>query len=72
MQSFTTAFYYLLSKPEYIEPLRHEVDTAVAKEGWTKAGMDKMFKIDSFLRESQRISGAGICPFSYLIPNLSY
>ena len=69
MQSFTTAFSYLLSNPEYIEPLRHDVEIAVAKEGWTKAGMDKMFKIDSFLRESQRISGAGIRPFSYLIPN---
>jgi len=44
----------LLSNPEYIEPLRHDVETAVAEEGWTKAGMDKMHKIDSFLRETQR------------------
>ncbi|KAN0130729.1 Cytochrome P450 [Lactarius tabidus] len=58
--SFTTAFYHLLSNPEYIEPLRHDVDTAVAEEGWTKAGMDKMLKVDSFLRESERISGAGV------------
>ena len=72
MQTFTTAFYYLLSNPEYIEPLRHDVEIAVETEGWTKAGMDKMLKIDSFIRESQRISGTGICPFSYLIPNLSY
>ena len=41
-------------------------------EGWTKAGMDNMLKIDSFLRESQRISGAGLCPFSYLSLNLSH
>jgi hypothetical protein len=72
MQSFTTAFSYLLSNPEYIEPLRHDVENAVATEGWTKAGMDKMLKIDSFLRESQRISGPAICPFSCLISNLSY
>jgi len=58
--SFTTALYYLLSNPEYIEPLRHEVETVVAEEGWTKAGIDKMLKIDSFLRESQRISGIGL------------
>jgi hypothetical protein len=70
MQSFTIAFSYLLSNPEYIEPLRHDVENAVATEGWTKAGMDKMLKVDSFLRESQRIS-TGICPFSYLSPNLS-
>jgi len=58
--SFTNMFYQLLSNPEYIEPLRHEVETVVAEEGWTKAGMDKMLKMDSFLRESQRINGAGI------------
>ena len=72
MQAFTNALYYLLSNPEYIEPLRHEIETAVAEEGWTKAGMDKMHKIDSFLRESQRISGVGTSPLSYPIPKLSY
>ena len=61
MQAFTTAFYHLLSDPEYIEPLRRDVETAVAEEGWTKAAMDKIFKVDSFLRESQRI-GAPDCP----------
>jgi hypothetical protein len=63
--SFTTALYYLLSNPEYIEPLRHEVETAVSEEGWTKAGMDKMIKIDSFFRECLRISGTGIGPLGY-------
>ena len=47
--------YSLLSHPEYIEPLREEVETVVAEEGWTKAGMDKMHKIDSFVRETMRI-----------------
>ena len=59
MQAFTKALYCLLSNPEYIEPLRHDVETAVAEEGWTKAGMDKMHKIDSFLRESQRVDDIG-------------
>jgi cytochrome P450 len=53
----TNLLYHLLSNPGYIEPLRHDVETAVAEEGWTKAGMDKMNKLDSFLRESQRLSG---------------
>jgi len=52
--------YRLLSNPEYIEPLRQEVEAAVAEEGWTKAGLDKMYKIDSFLRETQRLDGLGI------------
>ena len=47
--------YRLLANPEYIEPLRQEVEAVVAEEGWTKAGMDKMYKIDSFIRETQRI-----------------
>ncbi|KAI9464594.1 cytochrome P450 [Lactarius psammicola] len=54
-RAFTNVLYRLLSNPEYIEPLRHEAESAVAEEGWTKAGMDKMPKVDSFLRESQRI-----------------
>ena len=59
-QSFTQALYRLLDNPEYIEPLRQEVEAAVAEEGWTKAGLDKMYKTDSFLRETQRIDGLGI------------
>jgi cytochrome P450 len=55
VQTVVNVLYRLLSNPEYIEPLRHDVETAVAEEGWTKAGMDKMHKIDSFLRETQRL-----------------
>jgi hypothetical protein len=29
----------------------------VAEEGWTKAGLDKLHMIDSFIRESQRVDG---------------
>ena len=55
MQTFMQVLYRLLANPEYIEPLRQEVEAVVAEEGWTKAGMDKMYKIDSFIRETQRI-----------------
>jgi hypothetical protein len=48
--------YRLLANPEYLEPLREEVDAVIREEGWTKAGMDKMYKMDSFLRETQRLS----------------
>jgi hypothetical protein len=51
--------YRLLSHPEYIEPLRQEVEAVVAQEGWTKTAMDKMHKIDSFLRETQRLDNIG-------------
>ena len=51
----TKVLYHLLSNPEYMEPLRQEVDVVVKEEGWTKAGIDKMYKIDSFVRETFRI-----------------
>ncbi|KAI9509455.1 cytochrome P450 [Russula earlei] len=59
--------YRLLAHPEYVEPLRQEVEAVVAKEGWTKAGMDKMTKIDSFVRETQRLNGLFIPlrPFTF-------
>ena len=57
--------YRLLANPEYIEPLRQEVDAVVAEEGWTKAGLDKMHKIDSFLRETQRVDGFALRSLDY-------
>jgi len=62
VQLVTQVLCRLLSNPEYIEPLRQEVEAAVAEEGWTKAGMDKMRKIDSFLRETQRVDVESIGP----------
>lgn len=55
MQTVTQALYRLLDNPDYIEPLRREVEAVVAEDGWTKAGLDKMRNIDSFIRESQRL-----------------
>jgi hypothetical protein len=55
MQVLTQVLCRLVSSPEYIEPLRQEVEEVIAEEGWTKAGMDKMRKLDSILRETQRI-----------------
>ena len=51
--------YHLLADPKYVEPLRQEIEAVVAEEGWTKAGMDKLHKLDSFLRETQRMNTTG-------------
>ncbi|KAJ7936088.1 cytochrome P450 [Mycena leptocephala] len=58
--AFTHALFDLAAHPEYIISLREEVARVVSKEGWTKAALGKMHKIDSFLRESQRMNGIGI------------
>jgi hypothetical protein len=61
LQAFKLVLYRLLGHPEHIEPLREEAEAVVAEAGWTKAGMDKMHKIDSFVRETLRLNDFGIC-----------
>jgi hypothetical protein len=59
--------YYLAAFPEYVKPLREEVEEIIQREGWTKAGVDQMYKIDSFIKESQRLHTSEICePTSHL------
>ncbi|KAF8549790.1 cytochrome P450 [Imleria badia] len=55
--SFAQALFYLAANPQYIQPLREEVEDIVEKDGWSKGALGKMRKIDSFLRECQRIEG---------------
>jgi len=47
--------YYLATFPEYMKPLREEVEEIMQREGWTKEGIDQMHKIDSFIKEAQRL-----------------
>jgi hypothetical protein len=53
--------------PHYIKPLREEVEAIINNEGWSKASLDKMQKVDSFLRESQRYntSARAFCYYYY-------
>jgi cytochrome P450 len=66
-QTSTQILYRLLAHPEYIKPLRREVDTVIKEEGWTKAGIDKMYKIDSFVRETLRIDGFTIRSLNFFL-----
>ncbi|KAI0050551.1 cytochrome P450 [Auriscalpium vulgare] len=65
--SFTHALYHLAANPQYIQPLRDEVETVLAAEGWTKAALGKMRKVDSFIRESQRLNGLGLVSMTRLV-----
>ncbi|KAI0800577.1 cytochrome P450 [Fomes fomentarius] len=56
--TLTHALFDLASMPRYIQPLRKEIESVIATDGWTKLSMDKMWKLDSFLKESQRYNGA--------------
>ncbi|KAF8209559.1 cytochrome P450, partial [Mycena galopus ATCC 62051] len=57
--AFTQALFDLTTHPEHLLPMREEAEHVVAKEGWTKAALNSMVKIDSFHRESQRLNGNG-------------
>ncbi len=62
-QSISHALLDLAAYPQYIRPLREEVEAVIAVEGWTKAALGKMWKVDSFLKESQRYNGIGLSMF---------
>lgn len=47
--------YDIMAKPEYVDILRKEIDQEVEK-GWKKSSYQNLDKLDSVLRESQRIS----------------
>jgi len=56
--ALTHAVYDLCAMPQYIEPLRSEAQAALAHGNgkWTSETIKKLRKLDSFLKESQRIN----------------
>ncbi|KAJ6612093.1 cytochrome P450 [Mycena sp. CBHHK59/15] len=57
--TLTHALYDLTTYPDHILPMREEAERVVAEEGWTKAALNSMHKIDSFIRESMRLTASG-------------
>ncbi|KAI6159827.1 cytochrome P450 [Pisolithus thermaeus] len=55
--TFTQALYNLAAYPQYVGPLREEVDAIIREHGWTKEAIALMHKVDSFLAETQRLEG---------------
>ena len=57
----THACYDLAAMPEYVEPLRDEISGLLNQDGgWGPNTPSKMRKMDSFLRESQRVNPQAI------------
>ena len=56
MQTLIQTFYHLASHPQYIGPLREEIASVVGESGWSKRSIDRLDKLDSFIRETQRMS----------------
>ncbi|KAH0838159.1 cytochrome P450 [Lanmaoa asiatica] len=64
-QTLTHALLNLASHPQYMEPLRDEAREVTKQYGWTKSSMAMLVKMESFLRESQRVSGTSLCGSIY-------
>ncbi|KAJ4481987.1 cytochrome P450 [Lentinula aciculospora] len=64
--SLTNTLFHLAVNLHLAQPLREEVESTVAELGWTKAAMGKMWKLDSFLKETQRLTGSSVLSMSRL------
>jgi len=54
--ALTHLLYELATRPEYVQPLRDEVEEVIKQEGWTKSAASKLRKLDSFIKETMRLS----------------
>ena len=69
--ALTEAVYDLCMYPEYIPELRDEVQSILEQDGgWQKQTLTKMRKVDSFMKESQRMSPPSLSK-SYSSTNLT-
>ena len=67
------AFYDLCAHPEYIEELREEVQQAVLEDGgWRKTTLAKMRKLDSFMKESQRVNPPSYSELPFMKPMIDF
>ncbi|KZT39040.1 cytochrome P450 [Sistotremastrum suecicum HHB10207 ss-3] len=57
--SLTHVLYALASRPEYVTPLREEVEEAIIDGGWTQEAINSCLKMDSFFKETERLLGLG-------------
>ena len=68
--------YQLSYHPQYIEPLREKIASVVAEFGWSKKSIDCLNKLDSFIRETQRVAplaaGESTTPFGTPDLNLTH
>ncbi|KAF8807759.1 cytochrome P450 [Phlegmacium glaucopus] len=54
--SFTQVLYHIAANHQYVIPMRQEIDSISRRDGWTKDALDKMSKVDSFIKESMRLT----------------
>nr|QJY30857.1 cytochrome P450 [Discosia rubi] len=61
--SALSILYDLLERPEYIPDILEELQSVAAinkSPGWTKRSLEQLEKLDSFMKESQRVNPVGL------------
>ncbi|KAI1934180.1 hypothetical protein LOZ65_000093 [Ophidiomyces ophidiicola] len=56
----TQMIYQVLDCPEYLTPMREEIQSAVTEHGWTDKMLNNIPLVDSFLRETNRLHPNGV------------
>ncbi|CAG8978545.1 hypothetical protein HYALB_00012276, partial [Hymenoscyphus albidus] len=59
----TQTLFDLCARPEYMEPLRKELVETMLRDGHTKQTLTHLYKLDSFMRESQRLNPPSLLGF---------
>ncbi|KAL8759368.1 MAG: hypothetical protein Q9199_000803 [Rusavskia elegans] len=63
--AITHAIYDLCEHPDYVDELRGEIEKVLRQDGgWQKGTHKKLHKLDSFLKESQRLSPPTLLSFN--------
>lgn len=80
--ALSQVIYDLAARPEYIKGLREEIKDVLAEDGYDidgegftklkKSSYTKLRKLDSFLKESQRLSPPGISLSSPSLQPISF
>ncbi|KAF8585253.1 cytochrome P450 [Ramaria rubella] len=71
--TFTNAFLNLAYYPQYIAPIREEIEAVITEHGWSRASIARLHKLDSFLKESLRMDGTdGINMHRYALKEFTF
>ncbi|KAI1784530.1 cytochrome P450 [Ganoderma leucocontextum] len=58
--TITHVLYHLAEKPDFLTPLRKEIEASISTDGWTPTALGNMWKLDSILRETLRHHGISL------------
>jgi len=57
--TFSHILFNLAKYPHHFQPLREEIEDVINRDGWTKSSLQKLRKLDSFMKETSRMDGIG-------------